>query len=124
MKEVERQAFNNRCESEGLSSLSCALKGAVDYDAAARQKHSVERTPIESVFDTFSDSEYTKHHARSASASADRGRLLCELCDQSISVRGRQPDEESAYEIEVSFPVRCLAYKPERISDIEATRRS
>ncbi len=125
MKEIERQAFNMRCDDMGLSVQSCALKAAVDFDDQETRRANVTREKPRSSFDAVNSSE----HAAGASlffagSSASSGNVVleCDTCDQRLRIHNRYTNGDSKYTIDVDFPIKCLAYMQERVRDIESVQ--
>lgn len=125
MKEIERRAFNMRCDDIGLSVQSCALKAAVAFDDQETYRANVSREARRSVFDAIQEPE---HRAGAnlffAGASASSGNVVleCDTCDQRLKIHNRYASGDSKYTIDTDFPLKCLAYASERIKDIESVQ--
>lgn len=125
MKEIERTAINMRCDDMGLSVQSCALKAAVAFDHQETYKANISREKPESAFDAIQNQDHVNGanlFFAGSSASSGNVVLACDTCDQRLRVHNRYSAGDSNYTIDVDFPIRCLAYLPERIKDIESVQ--
>lgn len=125
MKDLDRQIFYGRCDKEGLTGRSCALRAIVELDDGLATKKALARPEDRDkvrpdMLNLFREHPGAESAFSSSSSAGAASRFICNLCDQSLRVVPNSKQDDSALEIQATFPLQCNAYLDVRSADLTA----